>query len=88
MEAQERALLRAAFLADFGDRVRVARESLGLSQIALSELADMHRVTIGRIERGQHEVGVSVIPRLARALGVEPGDLVPPLPVLPTKRRH
>ncbi len=36
----------------FGDRIRLARVELGLSQEAVAELAQMHVTNFGKIERG------------------------------------
>ncbi|MCC7408330.1 MAG: helix-turn-helix transcriptional regulator [Phycisphaeraceae bacterium] len=61
----------------FGDRVRQVREGLGLSQEALANQAKLHRTHISLIERGQRNVRLETIERLAKALRVQPGDLMP-----------
>jgi len=67
----EKALLRA-----FGDRVRSRREALGLSQERLAELAGLHRNYVGSLERGERNVALVNITKLATALGVDPAELV------------
>lgn len=59
----------------FGGNVRKLREGRKLSQEDLAEEADLHRTYIGGIERGERNVGVENVVRLAEALGVPPGRL-------------
>lgn len=59
----------------FGGRVRLLRKRAGLSQEGLAEAAGLHRTYVSSIERGQRNVGLDNIVRLARALGVEPRSL-------------
>jgi transcriptional regulator with XRE-family HTH domain len=59
----------------FGARVRVLRTAQGLSQEALAQASGLHRNYIGGIERGERNVGIDSVFRLADALHVEPGDL-------------
>jgi transcriptional regulator with XRE-family HTH domain len=59
----------------FGDRVRELRERLGLSQEALARNAGIHRTYMGGVERGERNIGLKNIIRLAAALGVHPRDL-------------
>ena len=68
-------------LREFGDRVRVARLELGLSQEALAEAAGLHRTYIGTIERGERNPALLNILRLATALDVDAAELVTHLPV-------
>jgi transcriptional regulator with XRE-family HTH domain len=51
----------------------LARE---LSQEALADLAGLHRTYVGSIERGERNVSVDNIERLARALDLDPADLL------------
>ena len=59
----------------FGGRVRLLRKQAGLSQEGLAEAAGLHRTYVSSIERGQRNVGLDNIVRLARALQVEPRSL-------------
>ena len=59
----------------FGKRVRRLRKQAGLSQEGLAEAAGLHRTYVSSIERGQRNVGLDNIVRLARALQVEPRSL-------------
>ena len=58
-----------------GKTVRQKRLSLGLSQEALGEKADLHWTYIGGIERGERNVSLVNIVRIARALGIAPAKL-------------
>ena len=59
----------------FGRMLRKLRVRKGLSQERLAEIADLHRNYVGGIERGERNVGLRNIVRLARALGVNPSRL-------------
>ncbi|GAA4822887.1 helix-turn-helix domain-containing protein [Nocardioides caeni] len=59
-----------------GERVRERRHELGLSQERLAEGTALHWSFIGRIERGQANLTLRNILRLAAALDVDPGVLV------------
>ncbi len=63
-------------LQQFGDRVRTLRKVRGLSQEQLAELTGLHRTYIGGIERGERNVSLINIVRLAKALDVSPSDLL------------
>lgn len=48
-----------------------------MSQEALANAARLHRTHISLIERGQRSVRLETIERLATALRVQPGGLMP-----------
>lgn len=60
----------------FGQRVREARLELGVSQERLAEIAELHRTYIGSVERGERNVSLSNIVKIAHSLGVDPAVLV------------
>ena len=62
-------------LKKFGERVRALREQLGLSQEALAAEAGVHRTYMGGVERGERNICLRNIIRLAKALGVHPREL-------------
>ncbi len=57
-------------LKKFGQRVRRERKLRGLSQEDLAFEADLHRTYIGGVERGERNVSLINIERIAKALGV------------------
>ena len=61
----------------FGRAVRRRREALGISQEELADRADLHRTYIGDVERGERNISLVNIVKLAKALGVRPGTLIP-----------
>ena len=63
-------------LEQFGANVRVKRGSLGISQEELAELAGLHRTYIGSVERGERNVSLKNIVRIAAALGVSASRLL------------
>lgn len=69
------------FLAAFGERVRARRKALGLSQEQLGHKAYLHRTYIGGIERGERNLSMLHVARLAGALEVDIEELVSGLPL-------
>jgi transcriptional regulator with XRE-family HTH domain len=59
----------------FGKRIRAVRENRGYSQEQLAELAHLHRTYIGGVERGERNVSLINIWRIADALKVNPSVL-------------
>lgn len=57
--------------------IRHRREMMGISQEALADLCGLHRTYIGAIERGERNITVSTLLKLADALDCELSDLVP-----------
>jgi transcriptional regulator with XRE-family HTH domain len=62
---------------DFGQRLRAARKRAGLTQAQLAEAADVHAISIAKLETGarQNPQG-DMVSKLAAALGVTPSDLL------------
>ena len=59
----------------FGARLRQLRDERGYSQEALAESAGLHRNYVGGVERGERNVALENIVKLAKALSVKPRDL-------------
>ena len=60
----------------FGRRVREIRLGKGLSQEALAHEAGLDRTYVGGVERGERNISLINIHKLANALGVQMRDLV------------
>jgi transcriptional regulator with XRE-family HTH domain len=60
----------------FGRRVREFRDQAGLSQERLALKAGLNRTYMGSVERGERNVSLDNIYRLAEALGVPAKDLL------------
>jgi transcriptional regulator with XRE-family HTH domain len=60
----------------FGENLRKRRLALGLSQEDLAERAGVHRTYVGSVERGERNVSLDNIVRLAGAVRVKPSDLL------------
>ena len=58
--------------------VRAARKLVGLSQEELAFEAQLDRTYISQVERKQRNVTISVLARIAKALGVTPDKLLIP----------
>ena len=81
--ANQRGSDEARPLLEFGERVRACRVERGLSQEALADAADLHRTYVGSVERGERNVALLNILRIAVALGIDAADLVGGLTVGP-----
>jgi transcriptional regulator with XRE-family HTH domain len=63
-------------LVDLGAAIRRARTSGGLSQEALAAEAEIDRSYMGGIERGEHNLTVMNLKRIADALRLKPSQLL------------
>lgn len=59
----------------FGKRVREIRLKVGLSQEELGFKSNIHRTYIGSVERGEQNISLDNITRLAKTLKVSLSDL-------------
>jgi transcriptional regulator with XRE-family HTH domain len=59
-----------------GRNVRQAREAQGWSQEYFAHEAGIHRTYVSDIERGARNPTISVVDKLAKALGIKPADLL------------
>lgn len=56
--------------------MRAQRTAIGISQEKLAELADMHRTYISTVERGQRNIGIDGVERIAKALKLSVSQLL------------
>ncbi|MBX3360301.1 MAG: helix-turn-helix transcriptional regulator [Phycisphaeraceae bacterium] len=68
---------RGRFIKEFGNAIRSRRQAIGLSQEELAFQAGMHRTAISHIEQGTRSSTLETIEKLARALKVQPNELMP-----------
>jgi len=59
-----------------GERIRERRGELGLSQEALADAAGLHWTFVGQVERGQRNLSLHNLLKLAEALEIDAGKLV------------
>jgi transcriptional regulator with XRE-family HTH domain len=59
----------------FGERVRELRKQKGLSQEALALSCELDRSYIGGVERGERNISLLNIQKIADALGISPREL-------------
>ncbi len=59
-----------------GSIIRAKRVELGISQEQLADECGLHRTYIGSVERGERNVSLENIVRLARALRQTPSELL------------
>lgn len=63
-------------LINLGEAVRALRKARGLSQEALADAAGIDRSHMGKIERGERNVTIMNIARIAIALNAKPSDIL------------
>lgn len=61
----------------FGKKLREIRQEKGISQEDLAERAGLHRTYISSVERGERNVTLTTILKIAKAMGVEMAALLP-----------
>lgn len=62
---------------DFGARLKTLRREKGLSQEGLALACELDRTYVGGVERGERNISLINIHKIARALGVAAKDLMP-----------
>lgn len=55
----------------FGNNIRKYRKKLGLSQEKFAELCDLHRTYISDVERGERNVSIQNVQKIAHALKID-----------------
>lgn len=68
--------MKKSILKTFGANVQKFRKQKGLSQEELAKKCRLHRTYIGGIERGERNVSLINLKKIATALGVKIDDLV------------
>lgn len=71
--------MRSKLLREFGAQVRRRRKQLQISQDELAYRAGLHRTYIGGIERGERNIGIENLAKIAGALTTSMADLLRPL---------
>jgi len=72
-----RSLIADQIQRHFGDRVRESRRQNGISQEALAFVCDLDRAYIGSVERGERNISLVNIYKIALGLGIPARDLMP-----------
>lgn len=60
----------------FGDKVRQERLKRNLSQEEFAELVGLHRTYVGMVERGEKNITLKNIEKIAKALGISLNELM------------
>lgn len=69
--------LSAQFRQIFGKRIKSRRRELSHTQMELSAAVGISRTALANIEAGNQRTSVFLLARLAQALKIHPGDLIP-----------
>lgn len=59
-----------------GDQIRERRAALGYSQDTFADAIEMHRAYYGSIERGERNLTLVTLSRLAKGLATKPSELL------------
>lgn len=59
----------------FGEKLRILRKKKGLSQESMALACDLDRTYIGGVERGERNISLLNIQKIADALGVKVREL-------------
>ncbi len=59
-----------------GRNLRSLRQAKGLSQEAFADMLRIHRTYVGGLERGERNVTLKTVERIAVSLGVDASDLL------------
>lgn len=62
----------------FGLKLRQAREEMSISQEVLAEKAGLHRTYIGQVERGERNISIDSMERLADAVSLPLWEMLRP----------
>lgn len=63
-------------LSDFGKRIQYLRKKAELSQETLADKSGLHRTYIGMIERGEKNITLKNIEKLAKSLNTDISNLL------------
>ncbi len=61
-----------------GRNLRLYRQARGLSQEAFGDVLDRHRTYVGDLERGERNLTLKVLERIAARMDVDPRTLLKP----------
>ena len=64
------------FFQRLGDRIRERRHARDLTQQQFADRCDLHRTFIGSVERGERNLSLINLRRIAHALKVTPAELL------------
>jgi transcriptional regulator with XRE-family HTH domain len=67
---------KCSLLIKFGKKVREERFKRRLTQQALGDIAGVHRTYIGMVERGEKNLTLTNIQKIAKALKIKPSELL------------
>ena len=61
---------------ELGRNLRLEREQRGLSQEAFADVLGVHRTYMGGVERGERNLTLKSVERIASQIGVDPRELL------------
>lgn len=71
--------IRHPNLIKIGEQIRLLRTSQNYSQEAFAAITGLGRTYMGRVERGEQNISIQNLIKIAMVLNVEVGELIPSL---------
>ncbi|MBE7413672.1 MAG: helix-turn-helix transcriptional regulator [Leptospiraceae bacterium] len=68
--------MKHSVLKKIGQNIRTCRINKGLSQERLAEICGLHRTYVGSVERGERNISILNLERIANALNTTIKDLL------------
>lgn len=75
-------------LVKIGKRIQTLRKEKGFSQEGFAYAANIARTYMGRVERGEQNISIQNLIKIALALKVEVSELIPPIKQLRVPSQH
>ncbi|MBN1813952.1 MAG: helix-turn-helix transcriptional regulator [Anaerolineae bacterium] len=72
---------KEGILRKLGENIRHYRNAIGISQEELGFRTELHRTYIGSVERGERNIGILNLVKIATALHVSPVALIESIPL-------
>jgi len=76
----------AALIRQLGESIRYQRDIRGLTQLGLALEAGLSKSYLCDVEKGRRNPSFTIVCRIAKALGIEPSELLSDVKVVPIQK--